>query len=241
MVSAACEVCVLRNFNYLSPDNQKLVSALRVSEGKLVAGGLLTEAGHAANHLYTLLDGWAGVFSHLPGEPLHLVDIRLPGDLVGMWGCLTGKYVHSVQALTPLRYCVLDGATLRRQAEQHGKFAFALMRQLCEDFSRQEMLTARLNEGAAVRRLAYLFLEVTGRLKLVGHSDELMCLFPLNRSHLAMLAGISEMHVSRTLAELRRDGLIQLANNILFVPDKNRLAEAAEVTLPLPLKERMIL
>ncbi len=223
---------ILQRFSGLGPDHLRLVGEIRVGEAKLPAGGLLAKAGNPATHAFMLLDGWAGLFSHIPHYAPQLVDVMLPGDVAGIWGCLAGKYGHSLRALTPLRYSIFDGATLAKHVGQHGKFGLALMRQLAEDELRREAFIARLRSGAAIQRLAHLFLDVTDRLKVAGHPDETMCVFPLQRSHLAMLAGISEVHVSRTLADLRRQGLIALANNILLISDRQRLAETARVARP---------
>ena len=207
----------------------------------LSAGHFLYRSGDASKALYTLQEGWAGVCMDSPGEPPRLMDVLLPGDLIGVPASISGTHLRSVVALTPSRYCVLDPSLTRQLAEQGGPFAFALMRLLVEQRMQRERMSNLLRNGNPLQRLAYFFLETFRRLQGIGTAAETMCPFPLRRVHLAQIVGLSEVHVSRTLATMRRDKLVDIANNILFIPDEARLTAVANVSLgPCP-RERLIL
>jgi CRP-like cAMP-binding protein len=97
---------------------------------------------------------------------------------------------------------------------------------------RIEARSAMFGAHTASQRLAYFCLEIFDRLKARGLADTSMCSFPLNRGDLSEILGLSEVHVSRVLTELKRDGTIDLDNNILVILDRPRLIETAGMLPP---------
>jgi len=244
MSDTSCEHCTLRRkafFRPLAPDELKLVSGMRIQQGTLAAGRLLFKAGESPRAFYTLLEGWAGACPDVPNAPLHVTDILLPGDLVGTQDCLIGSHGQSVIALTRLRYCALHPSLPQKLAERGGALCLALMRDFAEGRSRRERMTTLLGSGSPSERLAYLFLETFDRLKAIGLADQTMCPFPIRRRQLAEIVGLSEVHVSRTLAAMRKDGLIDLSNNILIISDIERLASMAKLKPTVSHEGRLIL
>ncbi len=158
-----------------------------------------------------------------------------------MQGCITGKHSYSVVALTRLRYCVLSRSLPEKLAERGGALCLAMMRHLTEERSRRERMAALLGSGSPIQRLSYLFLETFMRLNAIGLADETMCLFPLRRNQIAEIVGLSEVHVSRTLVKMRKDGLIDLTNNILIITSQERLASTAGIEPVRFSKGRLIL
>ena len=49
------------------------------------------------------------------------------------------------------------------------------------------------------------------------------CEFPITQNDLGEATGLTPVHVNRTLQELRADGLIELAQRRLTIPDLNAL------------------
>jgi DNA-binding transcriptional regulator LsrR (DeoR family) len=52
--------------------------------------------------------------------------------------------------------------------------------------------------------------------------------FPLTQEELAMCLGLTPVHVNRTLQELRRAGLVDLAARQVRIPDFTALAAAGQ-------------
>jgi len=193
-------------------------------EKTLAAFHSIVRAGDPSEGLFTLREGWAAICPDVPGQPLRMTEILLPGDRIGLGACLAGKHRYTVVTLTRVRYCILDHLFLQKLTQRGGSLCLALIRSLVEERSRRERMAILLGMGNPIQRLAYLFLETSMRLKALGLADETMCPFPLRRNHIAEIVGLSEVHVSRTLAAMRRDGLIDLSNNILIISDHKRLA-----------------
>ena len=65
------------------------------------------------------------------------------------------------------------------------------------------------------------------RLKAVGQAQDHCFDFPITQHTLAEANGLSLVHVNRTLQEMRRDGLIELADRQLRILDFDRLKRVA--------------
>jgi CRP-like cAMP-binding protein len=67
-------------------------------------------------------------------------------------------------------------------------------------------------------------LETFDRLHQRGMANGTWCAFPIQRQQLADALGLSRTHLIRSLAELQSLGLATVANNMLFLHDRDRLA-----------------
>jgi CRP-like cAMP-binding protein len=90
----------------------------------------------------------------------------------------------------------------------------------------QREWTLSLGQRSALERLAHVFCEVFSRLEIVGLTNGESCDFPLTQSDLSEVAGMSPVHINRTLQAMRADGLIRLEGRVLTIPDFEELAQA---------------
>lgn len=225
-----CQKCTLRQkecFRQLSSEELKFIDSMRRGEAELAPGRYLFEEGQAPKALYTLYEGWAASALALPGEARRISEILLPGDLLGAPASVSGRCGRSVLALTRIRYCILDLSLMEEVCQSGGTLCYALMKSFVAHRMGRAKMTTLLRRGGPTQRLAYFFLDTFARLKAIGVASDTMCPFPLLRSQLSEIVGLSEVHVSRTLAAMRKDGLIEIANNILVIPDEERLARIA--------------
>jgi CRP-like cAMP-binding protein len=73
------------------------------------------------------------------------------------------------------------------------------------------------------KQMAHLFSELFMRLKSVGFATSNGYDFPLTQTDLADILGLSNVHLNRTLQELRSRGLVVLKKRHLTIPDIDRL------------------
>lgn len=226
----SCQNCTLRQkecFRPLASEELKFIDSMRRGQAELSPGRYLFEEGQAPKALYTLYEGWAASAVALPGEDRRISEILLPGDLLGAPATVSGRHNRSVVALTRIRYCILDLSIIEKLCRGGGSLCYALMQSFVAHRMRREKMTTLLRRSGPAQRLAYFFLDTFARLKAIGVASDTMCPFPLLRGQLAEIVGLSEAHVSRTLAAMRKDGLIEIANNILVIPDEERLTKVA--------------
>jgi len=102
---------------------------------------------------------------------------------------------------------------------------------LAESSGRWQLRASHLALREPRQRVAYFLLEIFMRLRSVGIGDQTMCPFHLQRWQLAEANGISQVHLNRTLRELRAAGVLDLTRDILVIPDANKLQHEANIAM----------
>ena len=85
-----------------------------------------------------------------------------------------------------------------------------------------------IGRRSAYTRIAHVLCEVFVRLQAVGLTDENECEWPITQAEIGDALGLSTVHVNRSLQELRRDGLIELAGGSLRILNWEGLKKAGE-------------
>lgn len=223
-----CADCRLRQkpfFRAFTGAELYSVSRLKSSHLSVSAKTDIVEADEVGGALFTLYEGWAFRYRLLPGGGRQIFDLLLPGDLIGLASSLSGTTWHSVQTLTPASLCVLDGYPLADFLARHPELALSLLRWRLEEEQRADQLAALLGRRKPLQRLGHLMLETFDRLQQRELANGTMCPFPLQRRHLADFAGLSMIHLNRTLTQLREEKLAIAEDRTLVIFDRKRLAE----------------
>jgi CRP-like cAMP-binding protein len=130
--------------------------------------------------------------------------------------------------LTPATLCVLTGHTLPELFAQHPGFALNIMQTRVEEEQRADIRLSLLGRSNAEQRISYLMLETFDRLRHRGMvNGGSTCPFPLQRRDIADAAGISRVHVARTLERLREQRLATIQDGVLVLLDRARLIDLA--------------
>lgn len=96
----------------------------------------------------------------------------------------------------------------------------------------------RLGKGGARMRLAYALLELWIRLGAIGRTEGAAFHVPMTQQDLGDLAGLSSVHVCRTLGRLTEEGLIAVRDHMdVRILDADALAEVAEIDAALLARE----
>jgi CRP/FNR family transcriptional regulator len=178
--------------------------------------------------VYTLFEGWAIRYHRLPNGARQILDIVLPGDTVGLAAAVLGKVKHSVQAITPATLCVLQSRGFSELFSGHPALALNILQTRVEEEQRMDVRLLMLGRSTAEQRIGYLMLETFDRLRQRGIVDGgSTCRFPLQRRDLADAAGLSRVHVARTLEALRERRLAEIQDGTLVIFDRSRLTELA--------------
>jgi CRP-like cAMP-binding protein len=97
--------------------------------------------------------------------------------------------------------------------------------------SRDEAITvehlASVGRRSAIERTAHFFLELCGRLFLVGLATEAEFACPLSQSVLADALGLSTIHVNRVLRDLREAKLLTFQDHKVTIHNRIELMALA--------------
>ena len=81
---------------------------------------------------------------------------------------------------------------------------------------------------SAYARFAHLVCEFATRMHAVGLMESSVCAMPFTQADIADALGLSNVHVSRVLGRLRKQGLFTWQDGILTIKAWKRLQKAAE-------------
>ena len=187
----------------------------------------LARGGERPEHLLQIIHGWAGRYRLLSDGRRQITGLYLAGDLCDPSWLDGGRAVQSVVALTPVQAIRAS----RRDMETQSTLDAGLMKLVWRQakFSQQIQAEWLVNLGRknAIERLSHLLCELYTRLSLAGTTEGSSCEMPLTQLDLADLAGLTPVHVNRTLQEMRAMRLIELQSRRLTILDWEALRRIA--------------
>ncbi|MFW3614436.1 Crp/Fnr family transcriptional regulator [Billgrantia antri] len=224
------ESCIVRHFNQfypLSAVDKSLLTRLEDSAIPVKAGTPLWEERDRAHEFCTLKRGWAYSYRELENGTRQILEIYLPGDIIGLREFAFSQRLAGVQMIEDGEACFFPHCHLVDIFRQ----SFTLTSILFAIASRQQvMLTERLVNLArrnARQKQAHFLLEMCQRIKQT-HGDGCESFrLPLSQEILADLLGLSPVHVSRTFTALNDDGLIFRERYSVTIPDMEALKHEA--------------
>ena len=157
-----------------------------------------------------------------------IMNIILPGDLVGLQGELMAAPAHGVEALTDIRLCAFDRTALWEIFRNHAELGFDVTWLAAHEERLLDEALLSVGRRSALERIAMVLVHLYRRAAAVGLEQDGTVPFPLTQTHLADLMGLSPVHVNRTIQALRKRQLIRLNEGRLAIGDLSALQRVAE-------------
>lgn len=197
------------------------------------AGTGIVAEGEQAPQIMFALEGWIALNKSLEDGNVQMIDLILSPDIIeptSADGQISAYDLHALTdvAISTVQRRDLDGLEISDPPQMWSivRTRAAIAR------ARVAEHTLRLGQGSAQTRLAYVLLELC--LRLGGAQDARTRAFdlPLTQQRIGELAGLSSVHVSRTLRRLSRQGLIDASESRrIAINDIQGLARIAKVEL----------
>jgi CRP-like cAMP-binding protein len=205
------------------------VNAARPSFRSLTAGESLYFQGDDCRSIYLLLDGWAFRHQSLEDGRRQILDFALPGTVFGLFG--SGAMTHSVEILTPCRFSVFTRDNLCELLQCVPTLALRFVEHLANAEARAFEHLTNVGRRSARERVANLLVELLMRAHQLNSAGTPRMTLPLMQPHIADALGLASETVCRTLAAMRKDGIVVLRAQKLDVLDIGRLADEAGIEL----------
>jgi CRP-like cAMP-binding protein len=184
--------------------------------------------GEKYDSLFILIDGVSIRYRILHDGRRQVLNISLPGDLIGFPNNFFEKALYSVTALADSVICPVPVSRLYGLFDRHPRLAAAIFWCFaCEAAMYAEHLID-VGRRSALERIAHFLLELFTRLKIIGLADERSFRMPLTQELIADALGLSVPHVSRTLRQLRDDKLVSIEGHMVTVKDMDALSALAD-------------
>ncbi len=190
----------------------------------------LHAAGDSANQRI-LLSGWACRQRMLPDGRRQIINLIVPGDIIGPRQRPAIPAASATVALTDVE--TSDASNLLAAAEQQDypglRKALHAAAALEEFFSREQIV--RLGRQTAHERMVHLMLELRLRLAAAGLGSADSFPMPLTQEVIADVLGVSAVHANRTLQQVRREGLLELRRGRVRILQPELMESIANWTL----------
>jgi CRP-like cAMP-binding protein len=187
---------------------------------------ILTE-GQSVDTIHIVLSGLAARYKLLDEGERQIMAFLVPGDICDLEVFVLAAMDHSICAISETVCAVIPAETIKGLLTEMSGLTEALWWSTMTDSA---VLRERIIDHGrrdARERIAHLFYELLIRYRINGDARDDSIPFPLTQEELADATGLTPVHVSRTLKQLRDDGLIELREKNLKFPDPKGLKQVA--------------
>lgn len=220
----------LERLGTLSDEDRRVLEAIPLTPKPVEADRDLAHDGDPASQCHLLVEGFACRSKALEDGRRQIVGFHIPGDIVDLTNLLLGRMDHTVSTLTPVKVVPIAHATILGWVRDHPDLGRLLWRDTLIEAAIFREWVVNVGRRTARERTAHLLCELMMRLHAAGLARDHACDLPITQVELADALGLSNVHVNRTLQELRGDGLIELGGGALVVRDWEGLQAAGEFT-----------
>ena len=212
----------------LSPDETDALLALPHRLEKAKAGSYLLRQGDRIDRCGILLSGFACRHKFTGDGARQILGLHLQGDAIDLQNNLLGVIDDNIQALTAVEIASIPIQALAELATQCVNIARAFWIDVLVETSIHREWLVNLGRRDARQRLAHLLCEFALRQEAIGVSAGPDYPLPMTQEQIGDAAGLTPVHVNRTLQRLRTEGLIEFGRQSIRVLDWPRLQVAGD-------------
>ena len=175
-----------------------------------------------------LISGFSARYSTLRDGGRQITEINVSGDFIDLHSLLMKQMDHGVLALTDCVIASAPHARLIELTERHPHLGRLLWLDTIIDAAIHRQWLVAMGRRSGLSHLAHLVCELYLRLRAAGQAGDMTFDLPLTQSVLGDALGLSTVHVSRLITELRGEGVVNWSGRRIEIADWHRLAEIAE-------------
>jgi CRP/FNR family transcriptional regulator len=194
----------------------------------LKAGELLVAPVRSSSGIYHLQTGWACQFRDLPDGRRAIVDIYLPGDVIGLDAVMLTQPRDEVWALTSITVELIVGeqALVDLMAWRPTALYIAWLLGLRQRRADRRLTTLLCLD--ARERLATMVLDFYTRSRRRKLTTSSIFYLPLTQIQIANYLGLSVVHANRVLRSLSDERIVEVEKHCVTILDLERLAKLAQ-------------
>ena len=227
-----CHVCPIRDlalFETVKEDLLDWTQKFRTHQYALDARRHLYREGDVIDESYTLYQGWVMLYKTI-NDKRQVLCFALPGDFLGSRGCSDVPVDHSAVAITDSILCGFPGESLLQLLGQCSEIGVRLVNLQLRDQSRCFNHIMSMGQKNATESIAFMLVELYDRCHECHLLDDsTACCFPLSQEEIADYAGITLVHVSRVMKDLRNQGVLDNRHRKIYILDPDALRRIANI------------
>ena len=178
-------------------------------ESRVPSGQVLMEQDKPNDNLYIVQQGWTHSSRRLVTGGRQIVSFHYAGDLVGTSSIAWSLATNTVIAVSDCIVSELSKAQLGRIFKAQPRLAGALYAIAAADYVAMGDRLTSIGRMGATERLSMMLLDIMARLRVTAGGVIDSFDLPLTQQDIGDAVGLTKVHVSRTLGEMERRGLIE--------------------------------
>jgi len=175
-----------------------------------------------------ILEGFACRYATVSSGRRQILSIHIPGDIPDLQGIFIKVMDHNLATLTPARVALIPHDAMCNLLDHNNRIMHLLWRDTLVDAAIFRKWIVGIGRCTAHARFAHLICEFAFRMHAVGLMKRSVCAMPFTQVDIADALGLSNVHVSRVLARLRKQGLFTWQDGILTIKNWRQLQNAAD-------------
>ena len=204
------------------------------SSSRPLERGVPLAAASGGEGIYRLRTGWACQFRDWSTDRRIIVDVYLPGDVIGLDTILRTQRSEQVVTLTSGTIEMIPAQDVLTKLFADRLAALYIARLLCQRQRRVERYLAAVSSLDARSRLAMMMLDFYTRLRRRRLLTGLVYDLPLTQLQIGNYLGLTVVHVNRILRALRDEQIVNLEKHCVTILDLSRLTGLAQTAMASP-------
>lgn len=217
----------LQSAGILPAEDVALLSRLESDVRDLPARTAVISEGDRPDHVHLMIEGWACRDQFLGDGGRQITAFMLPGDLCDTHITMLAEMDHGIRTLTSSRVAFIPRRVMVELAERPA-IARAMWWASLVDEGVLRAWIVNIARREAPERITHLICELHARLTNVGLADGNTFELPLTQEELGAALGLTNVHVNRTLRQLREDGVVVVRQQRTVITDMPALRSMAE-------------
>ena len=188
----------------------------------------LVVVGHPYRNLCFVKNGHAIRYKLLRNGKRQILNVILPGDVIGFPVSFFDRSIYSVVAVSDLTFnlCALDAYA--QLCYERPQFGLALSWLAAHEAAIYAEHIVDLGRRTPLERLAHFLLEIHARLLAVGRAEKTSFDLPFSQEVMADVLGLSVPHLNRVMQQLRAEHLITSRSRLVELTDMAGLQMLAQ-------------
>lgn len=225
-----CRACEIRDLTFCAglDDNEIASLSFIVLRMHIAKRHIIFQEGDAADVVYNVTEGAVRLYKLTPDGRRQITGFLLPGDFLGL-GSKAG-YAYSAEAISDVELCRFKRDELENLFDRHRGLERRLFQIANDELAMAQDQMLLLGRKTARERVASFLLNLSQREELRGGRNGVVYLLMIQED-IADYLGLTFETVSRTISQLKRDGLIRQSSSHEF--ELPRLEDLQDVSQPM--------
>lgn len=190
----------------------------------------LIREGETPENVHLILDGFACRYKVLPDGQRQIMAYLIPGDFCDLNVFILDQMDHNIGTISQCQVVDIPRRSIDEITAQYPNITRAFWWCALVDEAVLREWLVNIGGRPPNQRIAHIMCELLTRLEAVGQVSENSFQFPFTQNDLADSMGLSNVHVNRTIRELKALGLITLKQRVLTIHDADKLKSYCKFT-----------